>query len=78
MPTHTRPKRRSRSKRDRKTLAMTPMIGGRYSGKPLCRVPLGYLHWIMEDRTFDQATRWLVRRYLKSLPNGQPTPRSKT
>jgi hypothetical protein len=53
--------------RNHKALGNTPMIGGKFSGRPLKAVPLDYLRWIDQSRTFDQATRWLVRRYLASI-----------
>jgi uncharacterized protein (DUF3820 family) len=60
-------KRNRQARRERRALANTPMIGGRFNGRPLKEVPRSYLEWIMANRSFDPATRWLVARYLGSL-----------
>jgi uncharacterized protein (DUF3820 family) len=63
MPT----KRNRQARRERRALANTPMIGGRFNGRPLKDVPRSYLEWIMANCSFDPATRWLIERYLQSI-----------
>ena len=60
-------KRKQRSKRHsshRSQFGDFPMATGKYTGRPLRKVPRSYLTWMLDVGCASDADQWVIAKYL--------------